>query len=190
MAKTQRGGSAASQRTGNSLPPLRVKAMTFPDWLPVRALERLVHMKRDTFTNVLATAGTVMAWIPLLAPFVFSGLLYGRSHMWRVDYLMPAELSPVALAGAGLLLWAALRAHSRVRLFVWSLAVGIGLLVGSQAMAVMTGLASGATEPVGWRWAVVLAMLAGYVVMLLAVAVGGLTLLRDLFSARGTEKTI
>ncbi len=39
-----------------------------------------------------------------------------RERIFRFDYLMPAELFPATLVGGGLLIWAALRAHSRRRL--------------------------------------------------------------------------
>jgi hypothetical protein len=48
-------------------------------------------------------------------------------------------------------------------------------------LAVVTGLASGETEPAGWPWALVLASLAGYALALVAMGVGGALLLRDLF---------
>jgi len=80
-----------------------------------------------------------------------------------------------------LLLWAALLAHSHRGLIGWSLAIAIGLLVGGQALAVVTGLASGETEPTGWSWALVLASLVAYILSLIAMGVGGLLLLRDLF---------
>jgi len=60
---------------------------------------------------------------------------------------MPAELFPAALVGGGSLLWAALRVRLCRRLIGWGLGVAIGLLVGGQVLAVVTGLASGETEP-------------------------------------------
>jgi hypothetical protein len=101
--------------------------------------------------------------------------------MFRFDYLMPAELFPVALAGGLLLIWAALRARSRQRLIGWGLVIAAGLLVGGQALAVVTGLASGETEPVGLWWALVLASLVIYTLALVDMGVGGVLLLRDLF---------
>ncbi len=58
------------------------------------------------------------------------------------DYLMPSELFP--LAGGLLLLWAALRARTGVGRVAWSLGIAVGALAGSQVLAVVTGLASGA----------------------------------------------
>ena len=57
----------------------------------------------------------------------------------------------------------------------------MALLVGSQALAVATGLASGATEPAGIWWILILASLAVFTLALIAIAVDGILLLRDLF---------
>ena len=101
-------------------------------------------------------------------------------RMFRFDYLMPAVLFPMALVGGGLLLWAALRARSRWKIIGWGLGIATGFLIGGQALAVATGLASGATEPIGWPWALVLASIGIYSLALVLIGVGGLLLLRDL----------
>jgi len=53
------------------------------------------------------------------------------NHVFRFDYHMPAELFLFALDGGWLLIWAALRAHSRQRqrLISWGLGNAAGLLV-------------------------------------------------------------
>jgi hypothetical protein len=101
--------------------------------------------------------------------------------MLLFDYLMPAELFPVALLGGGILLWAAIRARSHRGLIAWSLAAAVGLLVGSMVLATATGLASGAAEPTGWRLALVAGSTAGYALALVVLGVGGVSLVRALF---------
>ena len=136
--------------------------------------------KRGILTKILAIVGTALVWFPILAPVVLSLARIIQARPFQFDYLMPAELFPVTLAGGCLLFWAALRARSRRRLIGWCLGIAAGLLVGGQALAVVTGLASGETEPVGWPWALVLAALAIYSLALVVMGVGGLLLLRDL----------
>jgi len=137
--------------------------------------------KKDVLTKILAIAGTVLVWFPILAPVLLSVAVIIQERIFRFDYLMPAELFPVSLAGGCLLLWAALRRRSRRRLIGWGLGIAVGLLVGGQALAVVTGLASGETEPAGWWWALVLASIVVYSLALVAIGVGGLLLLGDLF---------
>ena len=118
--------------------------------------------KTGIVTKDLAVAGTVLVWIPIVAPVLFSAAFLIQAGKFRFDYLMPAELFPAALAGGCLLLWAALRARSRRGLIGGSLASAVVLPVAGQALASVTGLASGRTEPTGWPWALVLALLAAY----------------------------
>jgi hypothetical protein len=77
--------------------------------------------KKGVLTKILAIAGTVLVWFPILTPAWLSVTAIISEHMFRFDYLMPAELFPVALIGGGLLLWAALRVHSRQKLIAWGL---------------------------------------------------------------------
>lgn len=141
-----------------------------------------------TFTKVLAAIGTLLVWVPIVAPFVFGVSRLLRSGLFRLDYLMPAELFPVALAGAGLLLWASVRARSLRGLFLLGLVLMVVLLAGSQALAVATGLASGETEAAGWPWGLVVSSLIGYTLVLVVLGIAGVLLVRDVFR-RGDRRS-
>jgi hypothetical protein len=99
----------------------------------------------------------------------------------RFDFLMPAELFPIALVGALLLLWAAQRARSQRKLIGWGLVSMTAFLFGGQALAVVSGLASGAIEPTGWAWALVVASIALYTLALIGVCIAGVLLVRKLY---------
>jgi len=62
---------------------------------------------------------------------------------------MPVEFCPATLVGGGLLIWAALRARSRLNFIARCFGISVVTLIGSQALAVATGLASGEHEPTG-----------------------------------------
>jgi len=141
-------------------------------------------MKKNWFTKQLAVAGTILAGLPIAAPIIFAILSLVMDGRFRFDYLMPAELFPFALAGGLLLLWAAIRARTRLKLIGWSLGIAVGMLVGGQALAVVTGLASGETKPAGLPWALVLGSLIAFTFALIAVGVGGIMLLIDLFKTK------
>ena len=136
---------------------------------------------QDVLAKSLTVVGTTLVWIPILAPILFSVALMIREKIWRFDYLMPAELFLVALIGGGLLIWATIRTRSPQRMIGWTLGIAVLLLVAGQVLASVTGLASGATEPTGWRWAFVVASLVGFTLALIATGVGGLLLIRELF---------
>jgi hypothetical protein len=139
---------------------------------------------KGIFTKILAITGTVLVWFPVLAPILLSVIFLITEGVFRFDYLMPAELFLSALMGGVLLFWAALRVRSHQKHIGWSLGLAAGLLVGMQELAVVTGLASGETEPGGLWWALVLAMLVLYSVALVSLGIGGVLLLRDLFKTQ------
>ncbi len=101
---------------------------------------------------------------------------------------MPAELFPLVLAGSVLLLWAAWRAHSRLKLIGWGLGMAVEMLVGGQAFAVVRGLASGAREPAGWMLSLLLTSLGVFWLALLLVGFGGILLLADLYKSAGDSE--
>ena len=146
--------------------------------------------KKDGLTKILAIFGMVLVWFPVLAPFLASTGLFIRSGMFRFDYLMPAELFPSALLGGAMLLWAALRAHSHQKLIGWGLALAVIMLFGGQAVAVVTGLASGETEPTPLLIGLVLGPIVIYALLLVAVGVGGVWLVRDLFKQPASSQSM
>lgn len=135
--------------------------------------------KKDVFTKILAWVGTILVWIPILVPILFSVVRFIEANTFQIDYLMPAELSLVALSGGGLLLLVALLRHRRRGLIGGSLGAAAGLLIGALALAVITGLASGETEAVGWPFALVNAFLILYALALVTLGISGVLLLRD-----------
>lgn len=139
--------------------------------------------KKDILTKTLAIVGTMDVWFPILAPIVLSVIGFAARHEVHFDYLIPAELFPFALVGGGLLMWAALRARAYRAIIGWGLGGAAGMLVGGQVLAVVTGLASGETEPSGWQWTLVTASLIVYSLALVAIGIGGVLLVRDLFRA-------
>ena len=140
--------------------------------------------KKSALTKFLAISGTILVWFPILAPVLISAIFYFQEHLFRIDYLMPAELFFSFLLGSGLLLWAALRAHTQVKIVAGGMGLAIFMLFAGQAIAVATGLASGEAEPAGWRLWIVIASLIVYIGGILLVGLGGIFLVRDLFRQR------
>lgn len=136
---------------------------------------------RGVLTKVLAVIGTVLVWIPILFTILTSVIGTLADRRVRFDFLMPAELFPIALVGALLLLWAAQRARSQRKLIGWGLVSMTAFLFGGQALAVVSGLASGAIEPTGWAWALVVASIALYTLALIGVCIAGVLLVRKLY---------
>ncbi len=138
--------------------------------------------KKGVLTQILAIAGTALVWFPILAPLLLLAAAIIREGFFRLDFLMPAELFPAALIGGALLIWAAWRVHARQKLIGWGFATAAAFLIVSQLLAVVTGLASGETEPGGWDAWLVLASIGAYSLALVLMGIGGVLLLRDLLS--------
>lgn len=145
---------------------------------------------KGVFTKTLAVAGTIFVWFPILAPILFSVISFIGDRRFRFDYLMPAELGLFAFGGGILLLVAAIRARSQVKLIGWGLGTALVMMIGVMVIPVLTGLADGSTDIGGWQWALVLGILAAYTAAVVAVGVGGVLLWRDLFKpGQSTAKT-
>jgi hypothetical protein len=137
--------------------------------------------QKGVLTKILAIIGTVLVWFPILAPVLFSMGRMIRSGRLRFDYLLPAELFLSALAGGVLLIWAAIRARSRLRLICWSLGIAVVALLGGQGLAIVSGIASGETDPTGGLFAIILGSIVVYSLALILTGFAGLLLVRDLF---------
>lgn len=140
--------------------------------------------QRNALTRTLAIAGTILVWLPIAFMLLTSVIGSLRERTFLMDYFIPAELLPIVLVGSGLLLWAAFRARSRKRAIGGAIAVALGALPLSLLLAQVTGLASGETEPAGWQFVLVMAGIALYVMAVIAIGVGGVLLVRDLFTQK------
>ena len=141
---------------------------------------RFSDAEKSLLTIILAAAGTALVWFPVLALVLLSLYSLMEDGILRVDYLIPAELFPVVFVGGGLLIWAALREKSRRRIIGLGMAAAVGILFFGQILAVATGLASGAREPEGFIWMLVVASLLIYSLAVILIGIGGILLLRDL----------
>jgi hypothetical protein len=144
-------------------------------------------VKKITVTRIMAIIGTVIIWLPIAAPIVFSTVRYMESQRFLFDYLMPAEPFPLVLVGGGLLIWAAFRALFRQRIITWAFIGAIAFLIGGQAIAVATGVASGNTEATGLPWALVIGSIVLYILAVIFVGINGIILLRDINKLRSCK---
>ena len=137
--------------------------------------------KTGSLVRTLAVAGTILVALPVVAPFVLGLMRLASGGGFLLDFLMPAELFPVVLVGAVLLLIAARMAHTRFRLVAWGLGLAIAMLAFVTLYAQFSGLADGRTEAAGLVLAVAMAGIAIFVAAVVEIAVAGVLLVRDLF---------
>ncbi len=132
--------------------------------------------KQSVFTRVLIIVGSILVWVPVLLPFVFSFRPLLGGGKFYLDYLIPAELALFCLVGGLLLIWAAIRAKTGRKLVIWSFAAAFFLLVFSQMLAVWLGLASGRVGEGTWQMYLVLGMLLLYWAALALLGIAGIRL--------------
>ena len=132
--------------------------------------------KKDSLSKIFAIVGTALVWFPILAPLILGFISLGMDGIYRLDYLMPAELGILVFAGGGLLLWGAIRTGYRRRIILW----GFGLAAGSIAVL----MAFGDVVPGSLEWAIVIGLLITYTLAIMLMGVGGILLWRDLFKKK------
>jgi peptidoglycan/LPS O-acetylase OafA/YrhL len=132
-------------------------------------------------SKAISISGTLLTWIPIAFTVLTSAIGTVATGRFHLDYLMPAELFPAALAGAALLLWAAWRSGLRIRIIGLSSALAVKFLAAVMAIASFSGLADGKTELAGMSLIAVMSCLTLYTVMLIATGIGGILLWRDLY---------
>ena len=116
---------------------------------------------------------------------MFSVLRLFLRRSLLLDVLMPAELFPLALVGALLLNWVAFREKSRLKPVMLSAAAMVVSFACVLVVPIVTGLASGATPPVGWPMALSYLLLALYVAAMALTGVMGALLTKDHFRKGG-----
>ena len=136
--------------------------------------------KNNLFTKILVIVGNVLLWIPLLMPFILSFVALVQRGQFLFDFLIPAELFAAVIAGALILLWTSVRIKKRRVPIGWGVGFAVLMLAGSQFGAVISGLASGETEPGGAAWFIVLGMMILYDLTLIFMGIQGILLVRDL----------
>jgi hypothetical protein len=128
--------------------------------------------KKAAFSKVLTIVGTALVWFPILAPVVLGFISLGMDGVFRLDYLMPAELGILVFVGGALLLWGAIRTRSRRGI----IACGFGLAAGSIAILISFG----DVVPGSLEWAIVVGLLITYTLAIVVMGIGGILLWRDL----------
>lgn len=138
-------------------------------------------MNNGWFTKLLAVAGTILTGLPITAPIIFAVISLVMDGRFRFDYLMPAELFFLSLGGGAMLIWAAIKAFSRLKMIAWSLGIGIVLFFGSQGLAVITGLADGRIGEESQWFIVVISMLILFILAMASLFIGGILLCKDIY---------
>jgi hypothetical protein len=131
------------------------------------------HQKAAFACSVI---GTILLWIPIALTIVTSivGSIFAGKLL--MDYLMPAELFFLVLAGWILLIIGSLLSGRWKIPVVVTGAATLVLLFGAQMIAVVSGLASGVIPADGMIWYLVLGMLILYDLLVIVLGILGIRL--------------
>lgn len=138
-------------------------------------------MKKRTFSKILAVLGTILVWLPIVAPVVFGFISLMGDGRFRFDYFLPAEYALLIIAGGAALLWAAIRERLLIKWIAWSFGLALACLGGCMGAAAITGLASGRVDENGWQMMLTLGLLIGYILMAVLLGIGGICLETKIF---------
>ena len=129
--------------------------------------------KKNTLSKIITVVGTVLVWLPILAPFIRSLIVLVMDGQFLFDYLMPAELNPVVFSGCALLLWAVMRTHLQQKIIYW----GAGVTAASiTALMLLGDVQLGTTE-----YVIAISLLVLFWLGAILVGIGGILLWKDLF---------
>jgi len=137
--------------------------------------------KKGILTKILAIVGTVLVWLPIAAPLILAAVSLIGDGKFRLDYLLPAELFPLVIAGFVLLFWAAIRARAYLKPISWTFSGTAALILGINGAAAITGLASGKTDANGWQFILVMSLLVILILAVILLGVYGILLVRNLY---------
>jgi len=131
---------------------------------------------RQRAAFVCAVTGSVLLWIPIglmIVTAIIGSLSAGKLLM---DYLMPAELFFLVLAGWVLLIIGSALSQTMRGPVVIIGAASVVVLIGSLILAVVSGFASGVVPAEGPIWYLVLGMLILYDLLVIVLGILGIRL--------------
>lgn len=137
--------------------------------------------QKSVLTKIFTISGTLLLWAPIVFMFVTAiiGSIMGKALLF--DYLMLAELFPIIALGLILLVLASLICKTYRKWFGWGSVAALAALTSGQIFASVSGLASGALAENGAAFAVVIASIVVYNLVVVALAILGILLIRRLF---------
>ena len=143
--------------------------------------------QKSVLTKIFTIAGTLLLWAPILFMFLTAivGSIMNKALLF--DYLMLAELSPIIALGLVLLVLASLLTGIFRKWFGWGSVAALLALSAAQILATASGLSSGALAESGGVFAIVIAAIVVYNVIIGALAVLAIFLLRRLFQKQLVE---
>lgn len=144
--------------------------------------------QKSALSKIFSVAGAILLWAPIL--FMFATAIFGSiaGKTLLFDYLMLAELFPLIAFGLVLLVLTSLMTHLYRKWFGWGALAALVTLSAGQVFATVSGLASGALVEHGAIFAIVIATILVYNLVIIALAILSLVLIKQLFQKHSEER--
>lgn len=139
----------------------------------------------NVLIKVFALAGVILVWIPLIFTLLTATIGSIANRKLLFDYLMPAELFPLALSGTLLLLLAAMLTHAYRKPICLGAAAAVLFLLGSLTLAKVTGLASGSDDPAGWAMISAIVLINLYSISIVVIGTIGILINKAVYRKVG-----
>jgi len=138
-------------------------------------------MKTIKLVRILVIIGTILVWIPILAPIIFTILLLIKEGVFKFDFLMPMELFFLTIIGGILLIIATFISKSYKKPIIINFVILIIIFFSIGLIANLTGLASGETEPTAFWFIFLIICTFLFIFINILLGIYGILLLRKVF---------
>lgn len=127
---------------------------------------------------------TIIAVFLLLSPIAFMLLTaiptLVNLQMIRIDYLIPLEVFPIVLTGAGILTLIACKTNIYKRKICTLVVLLIVMFFGGQYLAVITGISDGSASATGWAFITVVISMIAYDILAVIIGIYGIRVYKHL----------
>lgn len=134
-------------------------------------------------SKIISIIGTILIWIPIIAPIFFTLILLFIRKIFAFDFLMPMELLFLVIIGAIFLI-----ATSIIMKYNWktigiSFCIIISMFIIIQLIANLIGIVSGRTEITTIMYVIMITFVVIYIISLIILGISSILLVKKLFKS-------
>ena len=133
---------------------------------------------KSLISKIIAITGTILVWIPIIAPVLLTIIFLIIKGRFAFDFLMPMELIFLVIIGAILLIISSIIMKFKWKIIGISLGTIISIFILGQFIAEITGIASGETEMTSTLYFIMITFVIIYIISLIILGISGITLVK------------
>jgi len=133
---------------------------------------------KSLISKIIAITGTILVWIPIIAPVLLTIIFLIIKGRFAFDFLMPMELIFLVIIGAILLIISSIIMKFKWKIIGISLGTIISIFILGQFIAEITGIASGETEMTTTLYFIMITFVIIYIISLIILGISGIKLVK------------